>query len=475
PARGPRPAPPLQLDRGLPRPAEPPRPLTRPPAAVARTEKLREALEALRAEERRARRDRRPPGPGPLHPQPAADTLELRGRTVRAAARRLPVRALSVALRVPCARVLYNHLTGELGPELVAGLDAPLWSGRAMWDVYEELLGCLSADHLGFERGPLVEPASEADGAGSAPSLRPSLRPGSRSTLNPQLKGIGCRGRSPGQRSPRFSPTSPPDRRAPPDSDDYFRFLAAQDGDFLWVIYRLYLEEPPEEEPPAPKADPGGPAAFVRGLWDPGTVPVQGLGARRLPGETPLPLLQRRLERVWSVLQVPEPKRLDMAIKYSSDAHLGQLPYLVDAWERAIRPIQERETALARLERFEMRASDPNRFFLSGEGRPGGRPQEARVRAFLHKRVAKAEGPLGRLLEEIQVTFGEPVTLRGRPYLDKMKRDRVEMLYWLQQERRAGDLVHGPLRARLRPLVGAPGPRPPGSPRSASPSPTPGF
>ncbi|XP_038621287.1 coiled-coil domain-containing protein 87 [Tachyglossus aculeatus] len=447
--------------------------LTRPLAAGPRLEKLQEALEALQAEERSGRWDRRPPGPAPVHPQPATVTLELRGRTVRAAARRLPARAFSEPLHVPCTRVLYNHLTGELGPELVADLDASLWSGEAMCDVYRELLGCLSADHLGFDQGPLVEPASEVDWACYLASAAPSLRPSSRTVLNPQLKGIGRRG------------------SASTDADDYFEFLATQGGDFLRVIYRLYLEEPPEEAPPAPKVDPlalppvppplgpgdgeegeGGererPAAFVPGLWDPGTLPVEGPGA-----ETPLPLLQKRLERVWAVLQVPEPERLDMAIKYSSDARLGQLPYLVDAWERALRPIQERETALARLERFETRASDPNRFFLPGEGRPGRRPQEAQVRAFLHAQLAEAEGSLGRLLEEIQVTFGEPVTLKGRPYLDKMKRDKVEMLFWLQQERRAGDLVHGPLRARLRPLVGAPSPKVPRAPRAASPSSSP--
>lgn len=32
--------------------------------------------------------------------------------------------------------------------------------------------------------------------------------------------------------------------------------------------------------------------------------------------------------------------------------------------------------------------------------------------------------------------FQDSLTYQGRPYLDKMKWDRVEMLYWLQEERR---------------------------------------
>lgn len=41
----------------------------------------------------------------------------------------------------------------------------------------------------------------------------------------------------------------------------------------------------------------------------------------------------------------------------------------------------------------------------------------------------------------IELVFGEPVTFKGRRYLDKMKHDKVEMLYWLQQWRRVHHLV----------------------------------
>ena len=51
------------------------------------------------------------------------------------------------------------------------------------------------------------------------------------------------------------------------------------------------------------------------------------------------------------------------------------------------------------------------------------------------------EAPLVPLLAEIELVFGEPVTFKGRRYLDKMKHDKVEMLYWLQQRRRVRHLT----------------------------------
>ena len=32
--------------------------------------------------------------------------------------------------------------------------------------------------------------------------------------------------------------------------------------------------------------------------------------------------------------------------------------------------------------------------------------------------------------------FSDTITFKGRPYEEKMKWDRIEMLYWLQEERK---------------------------------------
>ena len=88
---------------------------------------------------------------------------------------------------------------------------------------------------------------------------------------------------------------------------------------------------------------------------------------------------------------------------------------------------------LGRLEWFERQASDPNRFFQKTATGLSRFLEESQIRSHLHRKLRLVEAPLVPLLEEIESVFGEPVTFKGRRYLDKMKQDKVEMLYWLQK------------------------------------------
>ncbi|RXN13915.1 coiled-coil domain-containing 87-like protein [Labeo rohita] len=168
--------------------------------------------------------------------------------------------------------------------------------------------------------------------------------------------------------------------------------------------------------------------------------------------------MQHRLERVWNALFLPEGQRLDMAIKYSSQEHRDHLQKAIAAWEQAARLIQKRELLLSRLEDFERKASDPNRFFQRGyHGSSIARLEEASQREKLNSQISVVDQELSKTMGHITTRFSDNISYKGRPYREKMRWDRTEMLYWLQQERRVQSLemfVDGrmALPARLPPL-----------------------
>merc|ERR1719245_2856496 len=111
------------------------------------------------------------------------------------------------------------------------------------------------------------------------------------------------------------------------------------------------------------------------------------------------------------------------------------LPTAIKAWEEATELILQRESLIAKLEQFERFASDPNRFFEKGHrGSSVARLEEAKTRSSYYKKIDELEVSLKTILEDIRDNLGDIVTFQGRPYLDKLKWDRVEMLYWLQVE-----------------------------------------
>uniref|UniRef100_A0A1I8FPY2 Troponin T n=1 Tax=Macrostomum lignano TaxID=282301 RepID=A0A1I8FPY2_9PLAT len=121
-------------------------------------------------------------------------------------------------------------------------------------------------------------------------------------------------------------------------------------------------------------------------------------------------------ESIWSALQFPDRLRLDMVIKYSK---LPDLEAALAQWELTVAAILRRESILAELEAFERAASDPARFRARGHrGSSQARLEES----------AKREGNCWRGCSGADEA--------GRPYSDKMRWDKIEMLYWLQEERR---------------------------------------
>ncbi|XP_036618935.1 coiled-coil domain-containing protein 87 [Trichosurus vulpecula] len=453
------------------------RALTQGPKGSHRVEELQRTLKTLQEEEASGKWDHRPTLGTTVHPQPVTVALKLKDQTVlQAAAVRVSERAFQDSFFVKEENVLYNHLSGELDSKILEELDSSLFAGASIQEIYSELLSRVSADYLFFNRGHPVEPSSDKDWSSLMASTFLYRNPKYR-IINPILDGIGKRR----IRSSGLDPFPPPPTpqlpkqwvkskaswmrwwRATLTPDDYFLYLATQDCDFLHVIFHMYPEEEPiqmpiiikdtlELPPLPPLAQEEDAGEFVPGIWDANSVLEDGLGAegsKSLGDHRKVKRLQRRLERIWAALQVPDKDRLDMAIKYSTNARVGQLPALVTAWEKALQPIQERELLLAQLERFEQEASDPNRFFLKVDYDLWRWTEESQIRSNLYEKISRVETLLTRLLRDIQIAFGESVTYKGRCYLEKMKRDKVEMLYWLQQERRAKKLVRVQKGSRL--------------------------
>lgn len=149
---------------------------------------------------------------------------------------------------------------------------------------------------------------------------------------------------------------------------------------------------------------------------------------------------QERLEKVWNTLEMPDNLRLDMAIKYSSNEYYVKMFEAIERWELVTELIQKREELLGKLEKFERAASDPNRFFekvSSGvKGSSVKRLQEAKQRSFYYKRIDHFDREIKIQMDYMKKNFLDTITYKGRPYEEKMKWDRIEMLYWLQEERK---------------------------------------
>ncbi|XP_051976551.1 coiled-coil domain-containing protein 87 [Xyrauchen texanus] len=185
---------------------------------------------------------------------------------------------------------------------------------------------------------------------------------------------------------------------------------------------------------------------------------IQDVGEGPAAGLLDVDQMQTRLEKVWNALYLPEGQRIDMAIKYSSPGYRDHLQEAISAWEQAAQLIQQRELLLFKLEDFERVASNPNRFFQQGyHGSSMARMEEARQREKLNSQISAVDKEIFEIIGHITTHFNGIVTYKGRPYCEKIRWDRIEMLYWLQQERRVQSLemfVEGrmALPVRLPPL-----------------------
>uniref|UniRef100_W5LAR7 Coiled-coil domain containing 87 n=1 Tax=Astyanax mexicanus TaxID=7994 RepID=W5LAR7_ASTMX len=379
----------------------------------------------------------------PQHPQAAVESVSVSTLGIaRMAAARVSDRVLHETININMYPPVYNDIT-EIEASSAALLDQNLFSGTELKDTYKVLSENLSSEYFNFDEDPMREPALS-----SAEELHGLKHKHLKKLMNPV--------------------------------DNYLNYISSQDSDDEEEddenekIKREQIRKQQEKIDALKRQK----EAYQSGFWNANTVLMGGLWKEPVPDEAKetdegvlhvgpeVPVakseegeqIHARLERIWMILCLPEMQRLDMAIKYSTRAHRGEMEEAISAWEQAAQLIQQREYLLSHLEMFERVASDPSRFFQTGHhGSSAARMKEAKLREKLECQIAAVDKVLSKTVRHISETFNDTVTYKGRPYKEKMRWDRTEMLYWLQQERRVQALKKlvegkGSLPARLPPL-----------------------
>ncbi|KAM9401920.1 coiled-coil domain-containing protein 87 isoform 1-T1 [Salvelinus alpinus] len=482
--------------------------------------KLQQLTHTLqKQEEEGEKRERyRVPVEEPEHPQGAVENVALsHGSLARTAAARVSDRVLRDTINIHTYPPVYNNLTKELDLSSVQWLDRNLFAGEEIKEVYKELSKSKSTQYLNFDEDPMIEPALtnirwSLKKKNHQRFINPQLKRQNTNDMSHRKRTeIPADHKKPEDQNSRAYTAWLQWWKTDLSVEDYLRYITNQDSDYLWAAFHLYDSGDSDDEEDERRrllqlrrderknrrrqkmeALKGQKQEYVTGVWNVNTVLLGGLWKEpHLEEEEESPdeeitspkqkaykrtvsvgskdasqggvmgegdQVQSRLERIWTLLCLPDTYRLDMAIKYSSHARRDQLEEAMAAWARAARLIQQRESLLARLELFERDASDPNRFFLQGyRGTSLARMNESKHRSKLNSQICSLEKVLSKILHHITDSFHDTVTYKGRPYREKMRWDRIEMLYWLQQERRVQALERvvegrGSLPTRLPPL-----------------------
>ncbi|KAL1275725.1 hypothetical protein QQF64_035348 [Cirrhinus molitorella] len=427
----------------------------------------------------------------PSHPEGDVVSVTFSPQTImRTAATQVSDRIFPETIKLSIYPPVYNDLTKEIDSASLALMDQNLVEeSMDISKVFEELSKNISTKYFNFDEDPRIEPALKnttfcPERVINDKLINPSLR-------RPNPYSISYRERT--QRAAnRKRPVNATARayrawfqwwRCQLSMDDYLDYISSQDCDYLSVLFHLYdSDDDDDEEVERHKLAQlernerrrrqqerisslrRQKQEFVPGFWNINTIEMGGLGrepeldeknpeeeirdaSKGEEGEDPAAglldgeQLQVRLEKVWNALLLPEGQRLDMAIKYSSQEHRDHLQEAIAAWEQAARLIQKRELLLSRLEDFEKEASDPNRFFQRGyHGSSIARMEEASQREKLNSQISVVDQELYKTIDHITTRFNDNISYKGRPYREKMRWDRTEMLYWLQQERRVQSL-----------------------------------
>ncbi|XP_070622558.1 coiled-coil domain-containing protein 87 [Erythrolamprus reginae] len=438
---------------------------------------LESLLKSLCAEERSEMNRRNTIIAAPAsHPQAATVNVRIHDRmVVKTADLQVSERHYLENVIMDSSSPIYNHLLGEISPATMKILDANLSTGEEVKEIYRELMNTIPKEYLRFDQGSLIECPATILSPHSCFASSTLTKRKSEQIVNTELSQIIPAGPFVPEEVVEASQARNPTRKklvskeyaswlkwwkATFNIDEYLKYISSNTADYLPVIFHLYNPEGyrdgkekdtqrvlTEDEVRRQKVRRKQLKAaeiqsqrkqFHTGLWNVSSTWLQSMGSSTIDDKfEKFYVLQRRLERLWTSLHFSERERMNMAIKYSSNQYYLLLPDMLDSWEVAAQFIQDRELLLTEIEEFEQAASDPNRLFAKEFGWFPNRMQESSTRSHLYSELEQYNFELRLIVKHIKDAFNDTVTFKGRPYQDKIERDVVEMLYWLQQQRRA--------------------------------------
>ncbi|XP_014681266.1 PREDICTED: uncharacterized protein LOC106821108 [Priapulus caudatus] len=375
---------------------------------------------------------------------------------VQASAARVSERVWPSKILLKPYNVIYNHLNQEISRADVQWLDRNLFLQQHLAEVYREIMKTACEEYLDIENNIRLQPAAEVKAAALRPFVTSALLRNEQLVpiINERLheQYVSCPEQPRAFQRPCQLLQCCEDGRSwrpPLSSTGYMTWLQQQDTDYLTVIFHQHEQDKesliPEEKEEghirerraAERQDRAISRKPERGSVDGVSAPPGGSSVAESGGEamdSEQPSACERLERVWSTLCMTDAQKLDMALKYSSGRYARHLDEAAELWEQSAQLVIDREKVIAKLERFERTASDPARFFNRESS--GERLREAAYREKLDNRLASLQPFITKALRQVSQLCNDTITYKGRPYEDKMKWDRTEMLYWLQEERR---------------------------------------
>ncbi|XP_076102299.1 coiled-coil domain-containing protein 87-like isoform X4 [Mytilus galloprovincialis] len=433
-------------------------------------ERLEKQMKELEEEQRKEKEKENRPLKKPKHPQPDTVSAKLPGMDVRTSDIRVSERVCMSSITIDRFSTVYNDLKDEISPSTVKSLDKNLFLSDEIKEVYKEIMKTINTDHLNLDDDEMVMPAAgKVNLTGTMASSTLSKRRADR-VINPNLR----KDKNPpwGEIDPKQWVRTERQKKMQELKKEKTKY---EEG--MWNVNTVFmggLGKDPHMEEEEDTADKGQKSPQTSRSAKTLQERVAARHSAKLQVEKPTRDLshsraskvtsmtgtvskmdtdrsgetteegplgpQERLEKVWNSLEMPDNFRLDMAIKYSSNEYYVKMNEAIERWELATELVQKREDFLGKLEKFERAASDPNRFFekvSSGvKGSSVKRLQEAKQRSFYYKRIDHFDKEIKIQMDYMKKNFSDTVSYKGRSYEEKMKWDRIEMLYWLQEERK---------------------------------------
>lgn len=403
----------------------------------------------------------------PLYDQPTTLTTEIDETTIRTTDARPSKRIKHVNHHLVSKSPQYNDLKGEINMATIKDFDRPIFEETELAKVYDRFLNSIENEEV-FDSD-----TTYAD-VGTDLTARLSIQNRNKHILNKQL----CLFEHPPWHEttydqwvlqpqttftvnhenihPRIPNVDQSSSRQTKEMkywrhwwnnivrvDDYLKCLSLQETDFLSTIFHLYEDERKKEK----KKKEGKEKLEKKRKkqqrnilpWEKDSGQEIEATDSNIPGEWKafdISQYQQRFNKMWKFLQMTQEQKIEMAIRFSMRLDGEEFETALEDWEEATKLINRRECIMASLMTFESEASDPNRFFVRETGNTRARLDEAKCRSSFYQKIEQVDKKLSKHLSMIKKKYGEVVTFQERPYLEKMKWDRIEMLHWLQEVRK---------------------------------------